>query len=264
MRAAILVLLVPAVALADGMPAGTWYVLRADGGAARCEAWTSTESSVTIGARTIELSSEGARVYLGSDCGDAWSVHEVDGELDVDGATWFHARATCEAAVRRHARVAMAAPACVLPAPAAPPAPPASTRATFERVLARGGTLYADNACQPVAVRVDERTTEAARGHFVSTTEDADWRTTTSLPYDLTFGDDKVVTTSSETKSVAKHAGLWPGGSYGCICADDNPLTFGEDWAEFAGTTYYFSARACRRAAAAHRGLASWYAPPDR
>jgi hypothetical protein len=126
--------------------------------------------------------------------------------------------------------------------------------------MARGGALYGED-CDATAVRVDERTPDSARGQLVSVSEDADWRTTTRRPYDLAFGSDSLITTPPETKSVAKHAGLWPSGSYGCICADDNPLAFGEDWVEVGFTRYYLSASACHRAAATARRLASWHAP---
>lgn len=156
--------------------AGALYLLVADGAAARCEAWTIApeaggrgnlvrdaagehdELAFEIQDRAVVLmdsartrGDDSASQSCGWSLGDAY---EADDAVVVGGARWFRTAAACEDARAAHRRVAVA-PALGCALDATPPARAAATHARFDRLLARGGTLYSrgDARCTPVRIR---------------------------------------------------------------------------------------------------------------
>jgi len=239
--------------------AGTFYVMAVDASARpRCDAWTVDPAAKTFTGPTAKLAlgSDGTHLALGDRCAEWINVSETADGVDVNGSTWFRDRSACMQAIVKHRPVATDLDGCV---PPPPERPGPQIRATLDRVLSRGGTLFAvvddssdDNAqpatCEPVRA-------DGASFHHVLTSEDWDGhplRGETTWQYYYTVGDDQF--------SVMDGTTHWPDGhGFGTLCGHDQRIQLGPDWADL-GERYYFSAPACRAAIAKERQLASWFA----
>ena len=257
-RAALLACLIASVAHADEpedapLPAfaqpTTFVLMRlGDDGAPRCEAWTTEPGadpnhghivhdklSVAYRDTGIQLDLCDAHALVhdgGSDGNDG-------GELDVDGARWFHDARSCAAAVAARRAVATDFSPCL---PGAAPSQKAldATRARFVAVMTKGGAL---------TVR-DGDTCRAARATAGALAIDYADRVRT-LRYtldrdELEVTDDHTVATGSD------------GGSYGGACADDYALHVGDARVDTFGETLYLDAATCRAQVAIDARRRSW------
>lgn len=151
---------------------GTLYLLVAEGAAASCQAWTVAPDAAGRGRlerdaggvhETLDYEVQGHAVALLDDAlgtGDSQSCdvapsdgYEADDAVVVGGARWFRTAAACDDARAAHRRVAVT-PALGCALDTTPDAARARTHARFDRLVARGGTLFAlgDDACTPVRV----------------------------------------------------------------------------------------------------------------
>ena len=135
-----------------------------------------------------------------SECDAKLAVRELPDALDVGGARWFRTAAGCEDARAHHARVAIAPDlGCTLPARPDDHVRAAS-RARFERVLARGGALFAIDGARCSLVRVvPSRATARRTGRALlegeldsAIVDDHGLRGTTSYSYEHARGSDEL------------------------------------------------------------------------
>jgi hypothetical protein len=95
--------------------AGTLFVLALHGTTPTCEAWTATPGQLAHTDERIEYHLDHDElvidmVYRGessSTCSSQLKLVERDDGYDVEGARWFRTKATCQAAIAHHRRVAM-------------------------------------------------------------------------------------------------------------------------------------------------------------
>lgn len=199
---------------------GELFLLVADRGRATCERWqvdpaqhrlvrdegtpaapVTHELDFRVTGRQLAVE-WASRTYANGDAGSSEcdarvEVRELPDALDVGGARWFRTAAGCEDARAHHARVAIAPDlGCTLPATPGDRAHEAS-RARFERVLARGGTLFAiDGArCSPVRVvpARDPDRRDTLEGELDSpVVDDQGMHGTTTYNYELARGSDQL------------------------------------------------------------------------
>jgi hypothetical protein len=243
---------------------GTLYMMTVDAAARpRCEAWTIDPIAKTFTGPSggLALVSEGAHLQLGAPCTEWASVRETDGDLEVDGSTWFRDRGACMRAVAAHRPVATDLGGCIKQ-----PAPVAGTqiRARLDRVLARGGTLFAivddgpsDGGAKPAVPRCEPVRADGRSFHHDLVSTDLDGhpiRGETTWQYHYRTGDDEFSVTDGSTS--------WSNGSgFGMLCAHHQRIAIGPDWVDL-GDRYYLSAASCHAAIANERELASWFVAP--
>lgn len=149
---------------------GTLFVLALHGTTPTCDPWSITPTTLTSDGVTVdahvagdELVFEGIhRGELTATCTSELPLHENSDGFDVGGARWFRTRAACQAAVRRHAHVAMRWPCDIDDDAPADPVP--ATKRRFDAVLAYGGILYAEGACNRVRFEARKTTASSIEG----------------------------------------------------------------------------------------------------
>lgn len=272
---------VPPAPFAALTAAKTWFVLEADGRTASCQAWTvdpdakqltSKRASHTatfafeITPTTLKLTdhqlTRAENDWIASSCGETFEVkHAADGHLLVGSAIWFADATACETAIREHRRVAMDM-TCALQLPT-PEKMAKATQATFERLLAKGGSLYSvvadakgHDTCQRVRVK--------SRGKHEGTFE-----------WDVVRDDDGVKGTYELGYSLGRTehrtprlwltgpGGTWADGtSWGMGCLDEQHVEYRESFVQLQQPAY-LTLKACKAAIAKQRAELSWFALPD-
>ncbi len=190
-------------------------------------------------------------------CGFTTTASESADAVVVDRAHWFRTAASCEQALASKQRVAMNWRGCALEAAAAD-TDAARARQRFERVLDKGGTMFAivDDRCDAViATPSRRRDTNSLEGFLWSKTVDGKVTGKHGYNYAMVRGTD-VITMMGP--SFERSDGT--GGGMGCMGEDH--LTFARDAVDL-GQRLYLSKASCTQALAHERASAAWLPADD-
>lgn len=196
MRAALFLVLVASTAAADPLESGDVYLIRADGWAEpSCQKWHVDESrqelthrsgklheEVSFDANTIEIKftefkytlddTIGAEdVNANPACKLTADIEKVRDGWRIGTARWFSTKKACLAALKKRERVGTTF-GC--PTPEDFPIFLTSYLNDFAKILASGGTMFAEPKCKPVKFEA-------------GTKQDADTHTVTLCSTDLTY-----------------------------------------------------------------------------
>jgi hypothetical protein len=193
-----------------------------------------------------------------SGCTEDRAVTASDDGVTFDHSTWFRTAEACTAAIASHARVATALSCAIEPAKAAAPEL-AKTRARFEHIAQRGGTLYSVRRAETgpatcMAVRYTpypKGTSQSPIAGYFSFPID---HGVERYDYDMSPGGAKIILLGPSEK--------YDDGTETALgCGDEELLEFGADWVIVQSRLYFTQAR-CRAQLTEDKVRASWLPVP--
>lgn len=218
-------------------------------------AYTMHDGKLRLEGPSISINGE---LVESSGCTEDRPVTASDDGLTVDQSTWFRTAEGCSAAIAAHARVATALTCAVA---ADKPASPelAKSRARFEKIAQRGGTLYSvrERETGPatcMALRFTPYPKGASQspiaGYFSFPIDHG----TERYDYEMSAGAEKIILLGPSEK--------YDDGSETALgCGDEVLLEFGADWVSVQSREYFTLAR-CRAQLAEDKVRASWLPVP--
>ncbi|CAN5706154.1 hypothetical protein BH11MYX2_BH11MYX2_27980 [soil metagenome] len=256
---------------------GELFAIEVDGTKATCERWTvdATNGQLKRGGLTLEyhvahgeLVIDGtALVYpdgeMSSTCTAHQEVHESAEWLETEGAHLFRTRERCQAAVAKKERVAFQPPCDLDPGPAA--TPDEKSRARFERILDKGGTMYAvmwqeeREVCRTVRFNADKpRDRQYAgvmSGGVSYRVTDGAVNGTETYGYELRPGETQM--------TILGPSWQWDSGVGGAMgCASFVEVAYGKTYVE-SFAKLHFTAGACWAELHEHQTAEQWYPDPE-
>lgn len=270
----------PAAPFAALTTSKTWFVVEVEGRTASCRPWTIDPDAKQLTSKrpthtatfSYELTDTTLKLtdhqltraeddWIASSCDQTFPLKNApDGHILVDAAMWFADAATCETAVREHRRVAMNM-TCALELPALEKAANV-TQTRFERLLAKGGSLYSivagpkGDTCQ--RVRVKSRGKHEGTFEWDVVREDDGVKGIYELGYSLGRTEHK-----TPRLWLTGPGGTWADGtSWAMGCLDEQHIEYREDHVQLQQPAY-FTLKACKAAIADQQAELSWFALPD-